>query len=192
LIIFHADPNKNPNGKPMVSGDGQQQYEALARMYQDNQKAKKQFVELGILNENTNAFSYSIDKLNSFASAFGVQFGDEATETEKMKLILEKMAAKQAPRILGESGKTISDGDRERVKEIVGTITATSNPQELQAKFSALFNDIIIGTEVDINQALSTLNRYTGRNIGSALQESELSEDKRSSMMADLKLLGVI
>jgi hypothetical protein len=49
-------PNKNPNGKPMVSGDGQQQYEALARMYQDNQKAKKQFVELGILNEGTKLF----------------------------------------------------------------------------------------------------------------------------------------
>jgi hypothetical protein len=45
IHIFHADPNKNPNGKSMVSGDGQQQYEALARMYQDNQKAKKQFVE---------------------------------------------------------------------------------------------------------------------------------------------------
>jgi hypothetical protein len=109
-----------------------------------------------------------------------------------MKQILKQIAAKQAPRILGESGKTISDGDRERVKEIVGTITATSNPRILQEKFQDLFNDIILGTEADINQALSTLNRYTGRNIGSALQESELSEDKRSSMMADLKLLGVI
>jgi hypothetical protein len=192
IHIFHADPNKNPNGKSMVSGDGQQQYEALARMYQDNQKAKKQFVELGILNENTNAFSYSIDKLNSFASAFGVQFGEKATETEKMIKILKQIAAKQAPRILGEAGKTISDGDRERVTEIVGDRTITSNSRILKEKFQDLFNDIIIGTEVDINQALSTLNRYTGRNIGSALQESELSDEQRSGMMADLKLLGVI
>jgi hypothetical protein len=192
IEIFHADPNKNPNGKPMVSGDGQQQYEALARMYQDNQKAKDEFVKLGVLNEGTNIFRYSLDSLNGLAAGFGVTFTDDLPESQKMKLILEKMAAKQAPRILGESGKTISDGDRERVERIVGTITATSNPQELQEKFSALFNDIILGTEADINQALSTLNRYTGRNIGSALQESELSEDKRSSMMADLKLLGVI
>jgi hypothetical protein len=192
IHIFHADPNKNPNGKSMVSGDGQQQYEALARMYQDNQKAKKQFVDLGILNENTNAFSYSIDKLNFFASAFGVQFGEKATETEKMIKILKQIAAKQAPRILGEAGKTISDGDRERVTEIVGDRTITSNSRILKEKFQDLFNDIIIGTEVDINQALSTLNRYTGRNIGSALQESELSDEQRSGMMADLKLLGVI
>jgi hypothetical protein len=34
--------------------------------------------------------------------------------------ILKQIAAKQAPRILGEAGKTISDGDRERVAEIVG------------------------------------------------------------------------
>jgi hypothetical protein len=192
IDLFYNEPNKNPNGKPMVVGDGQQQYEALARMYQDNQKAKDEFVKLGVLNEGTNIFRYSLDSLNGLAAGFGVTFTDDLPESQKMKLILEKMAAKQAPRILGESGKTISDGDRERVKEIVGTITATSNPQELQAKFSALFNDIIIGSEADINQALSTLNRYTGRNIGSALQESELSEDKRSSMMADLKLLGVI
>jgi hypothetical protein len=192
IHIFHADPNKNPNGKSMVSGDGQQQYEALARMYQDNQKAKKQFVELGILNKGTNAFSYSIDKLNSFASAFGVQFGEEATETEKMIKILKQIAAKQAPRILGEAGKTISDGDRERVTEIVGDRTITSNSRILKEKFQDLFNDIIIGTEVDINQALSTLNRYTGRNIGSALQESELSDEQRSGMIDDLKALGVI
>jgi len=192
IDLFYNEPNKNPNGKPMVVGDGQQQYEALARMYQDNQKAKKQFVDLGILNEGTNAFSYSIDKLNSFASAFGVQFGEKATETDKMIKILKQIAAKQAPRILGEAGKTISDGDRLRVTEIVGDRTITSDPRILKEKFQDLFNDIIIGTEVDINQALSTLNRHTGRNIGSALQESELSEDKRSSMMADLKALGVI
>jgi hypothetical protein len=192
IDLFYNEPNKNPNGKPMVVGDGQQQYEALARMYQDNQKAKKQFVDLGILNKGTNAFSYSIDKLNSFASAFGVQFGEEATETEKMIKILKQIAAKQAPRILGEAGKTISDGDRERVTEIVGDRTITSNSRILKEKFQDLFNDIIIGTEVDINQALSTLNRYTGRNIGSALQESELSDEQRSGMMADLKALDVI
>lgn len=192
IDLFFNEPNKNPNGKPMVVGDGQQQYEALARMYQDNQKAKDEFVKLGVLNEGTNIFRYSLDALNGLAAGFGVTFTDDLPESQKMKLILEKMAAKQAPRILGESGKTISDGDRERVERIVGTITATSDQRELEAKFSALFNDIIIGSEADINQALSTLNRHTGRNIGSALQKSELSEDKRSSMMADLKALGVI
>jgi hypothetical protein len=83
IHIFHADPNKNPNGKPMVSGDGQQQYEALARMYQDNQKAKKQFVELGILNEGTNIFRYSLDSLNVLASAFGVNLAKKQPKLKK-------------------------------------------------------------------------------------------------------------
>jgi hypothetical protein len=65
IDLFYNEPNKNPNGKPMVVGDGQQQYEALARMYQDNQKAKNEFVELGILNGGTNIFRYSHDSLNS-------------------------------------------------------------------------------------------------------------------------------
>ena len=127
IRVYDPNPNTNRSGQPIMSGDGQQQYEALARMARDNEKAKQKFVELGILNEGTNIFRYGVDSLNSLASAFGVTFGENEPESMKMKRILEAMAAKQAPAILGESGKTISDGDRARVAEIVGTITATTD-----------------------------------------------------------------
>jgi hypothetical protein len=108
-----------------------------------------------------------------------------------MKRILEAMAAKQAPAILGESGKTISDGDRARVAEIVGTITATTDPRVLQAKLESLFNDIVMGTETDIRQALSTLNRYTGRNIGEALGKGDLNEEEAKELADSLERLGI-
>lgn len=190
IRVFDADPNKNPGGQPLMSGDGQQQYEALARMARDNEKAKQKFVELGVLNEGTNVFRYSVDKLNSLAAAFNVPIGDEATETDKMKKILTKLQATNAPAILGEAGKTISDADRQMVKDIVGDITIMSDPRLLAEKFEGLFNDIIMKADSDISQALSTLNRYTGRNIGGTLGEGPLNEEEAKELADSLQGMG--
>lgn len=191
IRVFDADPNKNPGGQPLMSGDGQQQYEALARMARDNEKARQKFVELGVLNEGTNAFRYSVDTLNRLGSAFGVRFGDEATETDKMKKILTRLQAKNAPSILGEAGKTISDADRQMVKDIVGDLTIMSDPRLLAENFEALFNDIIMKADGDIKQALSTLNRYTGRNIGDVVGKGELNEEEAKELADSLKGLGM-
>jgi len=191
IRVYDPDPNSNPNGRPIMAGDGQEQYEALARMARDTQKAKEQFVDLGVLNEGTSIYRYTIDSLNSVGSAFGLQFGNDVPETQRMKMILEKMQAKNAPAILGEAGKTISDADRARVAAIVGTIGATTDPRELQAKFEGLFNDIILGAESDIQQGLSTLNRYTNRNIGDAIGSGDLNEEEQAELLAGLKGLGV-
>jgi hypothetical protein len=183
IRVYDPDPNKNPNGQPVIAGNGQDQYEALARMARDTQKAKEQFVDLGVLNKGTNIFRYTVDSLNSLASAFNVSFGEDEPDSMKMKRILEAMAAKQAPAILGESGKTISDGDRERVAAIVGTITPTTDARVLSAKLESLFNDIILGAEADIRQGLSTLDRYTGRNIGSSLAKGDLNDEERDELL---------
>jgi len=191
IRVYDPDPNKNPNGQPVIAGNGQDQYEALARIARDNQRVKEQFIELGILNEGTSIYRYTIDSLNSLGSAFGLQFGNDVPETQRMKMILEKMQAKNAPAILGELGKTISDSDRARVASIVGTITPTTDPRELQAKFEELFNDIILGAEADILQGLTTLDRYTGRSVGGALDGSVLSEDEQKELKIGLEALGV-
>lgn len=191
IRVFDADPNKNPSGQPLMSGDGQQQYEALARMARDNEKARQQFVDLGVLNEGTNVFRYSVDTLNRLGSAFNIRFGDEATETDKMKKILTRLQAKNAPSILGEAGKTISDADRQMVKDIVGDITIMSDPRLLAENFESLFNEIVMKADSDIKQALSTLNRYTGRNIGEALGKGDLNEEEAKELAASLKGLGL-
>ena len=192
IRTFSADPNKNPGGKPILDGDGQDQYQALARMARDNQRAKEQFIELGVLTDkNRNVFTYGVDSLNSLGSAFGVKFTDDMPETARIKMVLEKLAMKNAPSILGESGKTISDGDRERVERIVGTLDAFGDIRVVRKKVEELFNDIVLGAEADITQGLTTLDRLTGRKVGSALSDGDLSEDERKMYEADMTALGI-
>ena len=192
IRTFSADPNKNPGGQPILDGDGQDKYQALARMARDARRAKEQFIELGVLTDkNRNVFTYGVDTLNSLGAAFGVKFTDDMTETSRIKMVLEKLAMKNAPSILGESGKTISDGDRERVERIVGTLDAFGDIRTVRKKVEELFNDIVLSSEADISQGLTTLDRLTGRKVGSALSDGELTENERKIYEADMAALGI-
>lgn len=105
-----------------------------------------------------------------------------------MKKILTQLQAKNAPRILGEAGKTISDADRQMVKDIVGNVTIMSSEDLLSEKFTDLFNDIILGAENDIRQGLGTLNKYTGRKIGDqAYNNKDLDEKEQETLNLYMK-----
>ena len=77
-------------------------------------------------------------------------------------MFLTKLQAQNAKEILGEAGKTISDADRALVASIVGDLTKGATADELQDKLDGLFNEIII-KEQQIMDALSSLDRYTGK-----------------------------
>ena len=105
LIVGNEDPLFQIDvsyGKPGGKKEGQyvvrdqQQIKvaenALMRMMKDNNKAREQFIELGILtSEERNVFTYGVDKLNSLASAFGVKIGKDETETDTIIRILENI-----------------------------------------------------------------------------------------------------
>jgi hypothetical protein len=151
---------------------------ALMKMAQDNERAKEKFIELGILTSaERNVFTYGVDKLNSLASAIGVKIGEKETETDTIIRILEKIAMQKAPEILGESGKTISDADRERVERIVGQLKAGGDIRTVRARIQDLFNDVILGAENDIRQGLVNLSRYSGKDYGLSSQ-NPLNEDE--------------
>jgi len=169
IDLSYGKPGTKQEGQYVIRDVEQLQVteDALRRMMRDNNRAREQFIELGLLtSENRNIFTYSVDKLNSLASAFGVQIGKDETETDTIIRILENIAMKRAPEILGESGKTISDGDRERVERIVGQLKSTSDIRTVRARIESLFNDIIIGAENDIIQGLTNLSRYTKKDYG--------------------------
>ena len=169
IDLSYGKPGGSKEGQYVIRDAGQLAVaeDALRRMMQDNNRAREQFIELGLLTaENRNIFTYSVDKLNSLASAFGVSIGKDETETDTIIRILENIAMKEAPEILGESGKTISDGDRLRVERIVGQLKATSDIRTVRARIESLFNDIIIGAEKDIIQGLTNLSRYTKKDYG--------------------------
>ena len=155
---------------------------ALLKMAQDNQRAKEKFIELGILaSDNRNIFTYSVDKLNSLAAAFGVKIGEKETETDTIIRILENIAMKKAPEILGESGKTISDADRERVQRIVGELRAGGDIRTVRARIQDLFNEVILGTETKIRQGLTNLSRYSGKDYG-LNDQNPLNEDEAAEL----------
>ena len=192
IRLYDADPNKNPNGKPMFGGgDGSMQYRALGLAARDLEKAKQKFLDAMPLVEGTNIFRFSVDKIDAAASAFGVNFREDATPTQKLKLFLTKLQAQNAKEILGEAGKTISDADRALVASIVGDLNAGSTPDELQVKLDGLFNDIIIKKQQKITDAISTLDYYTGRNVSSLLSGGSMSEEDEKERIEGLKKLGI-
>ena len=175
----------------LLVGTGTDTYKALANAARDLNKSKQKFVEIMPLVEGTNIFRFAVDKVDAAASAFGINLREGATPTQKLKLFLTRLQAQNAKEILGEAGKTISDADRALVASIVSDLNAGSQPEEIQEKLDQLFNDIIIKKEQQIIDALSTLDRYTGRNVSSLLGSDGYNEDDEAELAAALKALGV-
>tara|TARA_B100000123_G_C25732396_1_gene429871 strand:- start:69 stop:1694 length:1626 start_codon:yes stop_codon:yes gene_type:complete len=103
------------------------------------------------------------DAITSFGRAFGIKFSEGATDTDKVRRILNVISAERAPEILGEAGKTISDADRERVNRIVGQLGRVEDSERLKAALEDIYNTIVIGGYNDVNQGFSTLNMYANR-----------------------------
>jgi len=184
IRVFDPNPNNNPNGKTIFPGDGAESYRLLSRMAKDLGEAEEKFIDLGLLAaDNRNVFTYTADKINSFGSALGIRFSDNETESGKMIRILDNIAMKNASKILGESGKTISDGDRERVEKIVGELKLGTDIRSLRARIDSLFSDIIVGGRRDIQQGLSTLNKYTGRKIGDQAYNNASLDEKEQEVL---------
>ena len=134
---------------------------------------------------NVDAPGQISDAISGFASAFGIRFTDEATDTAKVKRILNVIAAKEAPRILGEAGKTISDNDRARVQQIVGELGVSKDPRDLALALSELYDRIVVGGYADINEGFANLNMYAG--ITPSSQPTGLKRNKSGTFDATVE-----
>ena len=166
----------------LLVGTGQDAYQGLSRAARDINKAKQQFITGMGLAEGVNIFRFGVDKLDSLASTLGFNMREGITPTQQLEFILDKLQAQNAPEILGEAGKTISDADRARVAQIVGELRGGSTADEITYKLNQLFNDIIIKKEETILGALSTLDRYSGRDIASRLSDGPLGEKEQTEL----------
>jgi len=98
----------------------------------------------------------------SLGNALGLNITNQATPRAKVQYILKSIGAKKAPKILGEAGKTISDGDRERVDDIVGKLDTVTDPNTLGLAIEEVYDLIVNGGKKDIQEGLDMLNRYAG------------------------------
>ena len=115
------------------------------------------------------------DAIVGFGNAFGLNLTDQATDRDKVIYILESIGAQEAPRILGEAGKTISDADRERVGRIVGRVKLTQDPNALALALKEVHDLIVVDGIKDVNMGMNTLNQYAGISAPSSNQ-SEMPE----------------
>ena len=98
----------------------------------------------------------------SLGNALNLNITNQATPRAKVQYILKSIGAKKAPKILGEAGKTISDGDRERVDDIVGRLDGVTDPNTLGLAIEEVYDLIVNGGKKDVQEGLSMLNRYSG------------------------------
>jgi len=173
IETWRALPNSGVENK--LVGTGDETYKALQNAARDINIAKEKFITGMGLAEGVNIFRFGVDKLDSLASTLGFNMREGITPTQQLEFILDKLQAQNAPEILGEAGKTISDADRTRVAQIVGELRAGSSADEITYKLNQLFNDIIIKKERDILDALNTLDRYSSRSV--APDDGPMSEE---------------
>ena len=122
------------------------------------------------------------DAIVGFGNAFGLNLTDQATDRDKVIYILESIGAQEAPRILGEAGKTISDADRERVGRIVGRVKLTQDPNALALALKEVHDLIVVDGIKDVNAGMTTLNQYAGISAPSSNQnEMPEGEDEEGA-----------
>ena len=109
---------------------------------------------------------------------------------EYIKTILEIVQNKNIKELLGESGRTISNLDRQVVEKIVGQLKDTSvlsqSPKAVATKLQLLYDNLIREAQQDEDKARINANNLTllGRNPTTLITSSEPQEQRRERIKA--------
>lgn len=170
-----ADGNyKGPDkGKNLLLTDINVIAEEMKRREQGFNDIEKQFNKLSALIDKGVTVQ---DQLGSMVQGFKQSFGygkGDLNPVAEAKYILETIQAQEAPLILGEAGKTISDADRERVKRIVGAIDLSkdgANADLLFRKLDEVYRLVVDRGRKNLDSAYGKLNQY-GYKLGPYAQK---------------------
>jgi len=107
------------------------------------------------------------------------------TPTDQLKFFLSKLSTENAAEILGESGKTLSDSDRDRVELLIGQLKTISgdNPELIAAKLREFRTKIIVKKRNDIMGALQTLDGYTREDYSDLYNDGEWSDEDEAELL---------
>tara|TARA_Y100000114_G_C11763540_1_gene331473 strand:- start:3272 stop:5155 length:1884 start_codon:yes stop_codon:yes gene_type:complete len=120
--------------------------------------------------------------LNSFGRGLGMNVDKSLDPVAEAKIILERIATQQAPQILGEAGKTISDADRERVTRIVGDIglLEKADSQVIMKKLESVYGLIVQSGRNNLDTAYNKLYAM-GYNYGPYEQQQQQQQQQSQS-----------
>lgn len=174
-------PDRNYKGKekvaPNLLTDINSISSELNRRERDLNRVENEFQELNrIVQEGKTTIQAQIksDAL-SVLKSFGVGLGIE-DDTKRARYMLKTIQAGYAPLILGEAGKTISDADRERVRDIVGDLNYNlEGPEVLAQKLHKVYSLVVTSGRERLDKAYEQMNSY-GYQLGPYAQKKQNQE----------------
>lgn len=148
------------------------------RLVQAQNDINKSSDRLRMLLENIeNGISIPDQLVSSVVQAgrnLGFDMGGVSTVAEA-KQELKNIAIDEALRILQESGRTISEGERVRVEERVGKIRlGNADPELIRNQIEHIYNMVVTKPQRDLDTAISSFKDNFGFSIMSLPTEDEL------------------
>ena len=194
--IFTFDVNNvNPNlpekmrpsfGRLANPGVSDQVYEALGNALTDIDKFEDTFAgAIAAIDEDAATFGSQIQNaLIQAVDTLGFDV-DANTDTAELSKFLTKLQAQQAATILGEAGKTLSDKDRELVKEIVGALPGLldgNSPDVLRNKLLQLKSQLIDNKRREIYAAFRTMDNYSRRDTSALWNDEKWTKEDQKAL----------
>jgi len=199
LKIFDINPNlpddKTPEFGKLASGvksaDGI--YRALGNSLKDLNAAEQEMAGIIGLVESDAATTQAV--VSNYFTQLGDKLGFDVegdTPTAKIQFFLKELSVENAAEILGESGKTLSDTDRQLVRDIVGELKTIGGdaPDRLVAKIKELKTKIIDKKRRQAMEAFRTLDGYTKADNSALWSDGDWSEADEDELQKLRKAQG--
>tara|TARA_R100001463_G_scaffold96234_1_gene150758 strand:- start:46 stop:1899 length:1854 start_codon:yes stop_codon:yes gene_type:complete len=177
LQVLAAPADANYKGTTLTGFKLAEKPETIARRfieYQDsiNSGSQKFEVLIANLNEGVSIPKQILSGMQQALRNFGVDAGDMPSEIADAKRMLSNLAIDEATNILKESGKTLSDRDRELVKDRIGKISWTSGDVELIKKqLEEIYDLTVMKPQRNLDRAVSWLEDNAGIKFGGGVSE---------------------
>ena len=147
-------------------------------------KEEEQFAELiGNIETGVSIPKQIVSSVIGFGRNLGLNLGDGPTPIAKARRKLEQIQLMNATEILQESGKTLSDQDRERVKQFVGSIDLASADEEMILRTIGRVYDIVLkARQRNLDTAVGNMERDFGMPVDLRPENKPASQAELDAM----------
>ena len=162
-------------------GEAEESIDTAIRNFSGSERTLKDLDAVFKDLEDPNAYGvkgWLTQSMTKLAAAAGMSLGDwkDLDPTTRINTTLDVLAQQSVREILGESGKTISNLDRQIVADIFGNLTIFTQPADIKKRLTRTRNNVIDSMEQDrraIIRGTSYLAR-TGQTSPQVTEEKEL------------------
>jgi len=185
--VYDPTANAAMAGVRPFTYQSKEAYDTILDQLSDLEEAEREWADITaqIQEKGVNVYTQTLDGADALFEAFGINFREGATPTARLRNFLTRIQMQNAPEILGEAGKTISDADRDRVAQIVGDVSLLTSEDDLLEKMEQVHKFILKRTRQNIMRNLRTIDRYSpNSNFSQYLQGDESMSDEEKDRLA--------